>query len=70
MIEVTVGSQVKSCFSSIKSAEATLALLSTKTKDSKAKENYTTAQQLLSDIKEDLQRQIMYLAREEPQYKQ
>lgn len=67
---MTVSSQVKSCFSSIKSAEAMLAILEQKTQDGDTKEAYRQAQMVLSDIKEDLQKQIMFLSREEPQYKQ
>lgn len=70
MMTVTVGSQVKGCFSSIKSAEATLAQLSEKTQNDEASEDFKHAQNILHQVKEDLQQQIMYLSREEPQYKQ
>lgn len=68
-IDMTVGSEVKSCYSSIKSAEATLNILANKTQDQQSKESFEQAQQLISEIKEDLQKQVMYLSREEPQYK-
>lgn len=67
---MTVGSQVKSCFASIKNAEATLQLLANKTTDNQAKETFENTQHIISEIKNDLQKQIMYLSQEEPQYKQ
>lgn len=66
---MTVGSQVKSCFSSIKSAEATVHLLANKTQDEEAKRIFEQAQKVLTEIKEDLDQQVLYLIREEPQYK-
>ena len=67
---MTVGSQVKGCFSSIKSAEATLDILANKTQDEEAIEAFNQAQTILSEVKEDMQKQIMFISREEPQYKQ
>lgn len=66
---MTVGSQVKSCFASIKSAEATLQLLANKTTDNQAKEVFEHTANIISEIKNDLQNQVLYLSREEPQYK-
>jgi len=66
---MTVGSEVKSCYASIKSAEATLNILANKTQDQQTKENFDQVQKLISEIIEDLQQQVMYLSREEPQYK-
>lgn len=66
---MTVGSEVKSCYSSIKSAEATLSILANKTQDHQTKETFEHVQQLVSEVKDDLQKQVMYLSREEPQYK-
>ena len=66
---MTVGSEVKSCYASVKSAEATLKILANKTQDQQTKETFEQVQKLISEIKEDLQKQVMYLAREEPQYK-
>ena len=65
---MTVGSQVKSCYSSIKSAEATIGLLANKTQDEQTKEVFQNVQQLITEIKNDLQVQVLYLSREEPQY--
>lgn len=66
---MTVGSQVKSCFSSIKSAEATLNLLANKTTDQEKEQAFKNTQQIIIEIKEDLQKQVIQLAKEEPQYK-
>ncbi|HLR07766.1 MAG TPA: DUF1657 domain-containing protein [Bacillota bacterium] len=65
---MTVGSQVKSCYSAIKSAEATLDVLAHKTQDKQAKQAFQNAQQLVSDIKDDLKKQVIALTNEEPQY--
>jgi len=66
---MTVGSEVKSCYSSIKSAEATLTILANKIQDQHTKEVFLQVKQQLSEIKEDLQKQVIYLSHEEPQYK-
>ncbi|MTW87685.1 DUF1657 domain-containing protein [Virgibacillus dakarensis] len=66
---MTVGSQVKGCFSSIKSAEATLSLLANKTQDQQTKEVFENTQKILSEVKEDLQQQVIWLGTEESQYK-
>lgn len=47
-----------------------LGILAHKTQDLEAKEVFNQSQLILSEIKDDLQKQIMFLAREEPQYKQ
>lgn len=66
---MTVGSNVKSCFSSIKSAEATLELLANKTQSAESKRAFEQAQQLIAEVKDDLQQQVIYLTQEEPTYK-
>ncbi|WP_404452406.1 DUF1657 domain-containing protein [Virgibacillus necropolis] len=66
---MTIGSQVKSCFSSLKSAEATLSLLANKTQDQQAKEVYINTKTIVDEVKNDLQKQVIYLTKEEPQYK-
>lgn len=66
---MTVSSQVKGCFSSVKSAEATLAILANKTQVEEAKKAYEAASLLLSDIKTDLKKQVLFLALQESQYK-
>ena len=47
-INMTVGSDVKSCYSSIKSIEATLNILENKTQDQQTKEALEHVQQLIS----------------------
>jgi len=66
---MTVGSDVKSCFSSIKSAEATLNILANKTQSLETKQAFEQAQQLITQVKDDLQKQVIYLTQEEPTYK-
>lgn len=66
---MTVGSQVKGCFSSIKSIEATLHLLSEKTTEQEAQQKYLQVKQLITEIKRDLQQHVIQLTKEEPQYK-
>lgn len=66
---MTIGSQVKSCFSSIKSAEATISLLANKTQDQQTKQVYDEVNSIITEIKNDIQKQVIRLAREEPQYK-
>ncbi|MFD1849229.1 DUF1657 domain-containing protein [Oceanobacillus bengalensis] len=66
---MTVGSQVKGCFASIKNIEASLETLANKVQDVEAKNAYNEVQQIISQIKDDLKKQVIYLAREEPQYK-
>lgn len=68
MFKMTVGSQVKTCFSSIKSAEAMLHILAQQTNHQEAIEAFNKAELILSEVKTDLQKQILYLHREEPQY--
>lgn len=66
---MTVGSQVKSCFSSIKSAEASLNMLANKTRNLENKKAFEDTEKIITEIKEDLQTQVIQLAKEEPQYK-
>lgn len=66
---MTIGSQVKSCFSSIKSAEATISLLANKTQDEQTKQIYDETNTIITEIKDDLQKQVIRLTQEEPQYK-
>lgn len=66
---MTVGANVKGCYFAIKSAEATLDQLAIKTKSAESEKAFTEAKQLLSEVKDDLKKQVMFLAREEPQYK-
>ncbi|MEN1967080.1 DUF1657 domain-containing protein [Lentibacillus sp. N15] len=66
---MTVGSQVKGCYSSIKGAEAALEILANKTKDQETKAVFENTKKIVGEIKDDLQQQITRLGMEEPQYK-
>ncbi|WP_077325837.1 DUF1657 domain-containing protein [Virgibacillus siamensis] len=66
---MTVGSQVKACYASVKSAEATLMNLKGKSNDPQTQEAFKNAYSIMKDIKTDLEKQIIYLSQEEPQYK-
>lgn len=65
---MTVGSQVKGCYASIKSVEASLALLANKAQHQESQLAFQEAKQLISEIKDDLQKHLIHLTREEPQY--
>lgn len=66
---MTVGAQVKGCFSSIKSIEATLQLLLEKTNEEEQQKQFEQAKQIVAEVKKDLQQQVIKLTKEEPQYK-
>lgn len=66
---MTVGSDVKSCYLAIKSAQASLQQLHEKSRSKEAKIAFDKATHLLSDVKDDLHTHVLFLAREEPQYK-
>lgn len=66
---MTVGSNVKGSYFSVKSAEAGLEQLAIKTNNEEAKKVFYDAQYLLSQVREDLKKQVQFLAREEAQYK-
>jgi Protein of unknown function (DUF1657) len=67
---MTVGSQVKTCYASIKGIEAGLAILRAQTNEVNARNAYHETEALISEIKQDLEKQVLKLAREEPQYNQ
>jgi hypothetical protein len=67
---MTVGSQVKSCYASIKGIEASLAILRSQTNESVAYEAYLETERVIQEIKTDLQKQVLLLASQEPQYNQ
>lgn len=66
---MTVGSQVKSCFASLKSIEANLNTLGNKTQSVESKEAFDEVSELIAEIKDDLGKQVIQLSKEEPQYK-
>lgn len=67
---MTVGSQVRQCYATIKQIEATLLQLGTKTSDKQAKRAYEEATELIKETKQALENQVAFLHIEEPQYKQ
>ena len=66
---MTVGSQVKQCYATIKLIEASLQELSVKTQDEQAKQSFQEAAELITQTKEDLNKQVVFIMNEEPQYK-
>jgi hypothetical protein len=66
---MTVGSQVKGCYSSIKDIEASLGVLSNKTQNEESKQAFEHTEQIIKEIKNDLQKQVVKLSKQEPQYK-
>ena len=66
---MTVGSQVKGCYASVKNIEATLGMLKNKAQTKEAREVFHQAEQLMSEVKTDLSRQVIKISKEEPQYK-
>lgn len=66
---MTVGSNVKSCYISIKSAQAGLESLALSSTSNENQTAFKEGQQMLEDVKNDLHEQVLFLAREEPQYK-
>ncbi|MBR3120428.1 MULTISPECIES: DUF1657 domain-containing protein [Oceanobacillus] len=65
---MTVGSQVKGCYSSIKSIEASLEILANKVQDEKAKQAFNQVEHIISDVKQDLHYQVIEISKQEPQY--
>lgn len=67
---MTIGSQVRQCYATIKQIEATLQQLSVKTVDVQAKQAYQEASELIGKTKQQLQSQVTFIQIEENQYKQ
>lgn len=65
---MTVGSEVKGCYASIKQIEATLQTLANKAQDKETAHRFKEASQIVSEVKTDLEQQLVHLTREEPQY--
>lgn len=66
---MTVGSEVRTCYATIKSIEAELSTLAVETTDNKAKETLEKSIEIIEEIKADLDKQLIMLINEEPQYK-
>ncbi|WP_339227518.1 DUF1657 domain-containing protein [Oceanobacillus sp. FSL K6-2867] len=65
---MTVGSQVKGCYSSIKSIESSLEILANKVQDEQAEQTFKMVENIISEIKRDLHNQVIELSKQEPQY--
>lgn len=65
---MTVDSQLKNSYYTIKQIEATLSQLQLKTDDTEAKHVFSTAEELIASVKEDLNKQLTFIAKEETEY--
>lgn len=66
---MTVGSQVKTCYATLKSIEAGLELLHASTTEQDLKKTIEDVSIILKDARHDLRQQINYIDKQEPQYK-
>lgn len=65
---MTVGSDVKGCYYSIKHAQATLEDLALLPMKGEKHNQYKEAIRLLDEVRLGMHEQVLFLAREEPQY--
>lgn len=65
---MTVGANVKASYFTVKSAKASLEQLELKTNNPDSKQVFQEAKQILSEVTNDLKKQVQFLAREESQY--
>lgn len=66
---MTVASQVKQCFYSLKGVEENLITLSTKSTNKEAQDDLYQAALLLREVSDDINERLSKLEFEEPQYK-
>ncbi|AIQ68765.1 DUF1657 domain-containing protein [Paenibacillus graminis] len=66
---MTVASQVKTCVSSLKSAQASLEQFAMETQNQDAKTLFTNAAQQTQQIVDQVESRVTELEKEEPQYK-
>lgn len=66
---MTVASQVKTCLSSLKSAQASLEQFALETQNQQAKTLFTDAAQQTQQIVQQVEGRVTELEQEEPQYK-
>ncbi|MNC62905.1 hypothetical protein D3C76_125510 [compost metagenome] len=66
---MTVASQVKTCVSSLKSAQASLEQFALETQNQEAKTLFTNAAQQTQQIVAQVESRVTQLENEEPQYK-
>jgi uncharacterized protein DUF1657 len=69
MNEVTVASDVKQTFATIKNMESQLSSLALNSLDEGAKKAFHEAMLTMGNIKDDMQARVFELERDEPQYK-
>ncbi|AIQ52626.1 MULTISPECIES: DUF1657 domain-containing protein [Paenibacillus] len=66
---MTVASQVKTCLSSLKSAQASLEQFAMETQNEEAKTMFTNAAGQTQQIVEQVEGRVAQLEKEEPQYR-
>ncbi|API93714.1 hypothetical protein J32TS6_08260 [Virgibacillus pantothenticus] len=66
---MTIGAQVKGCYSAIKSVEASLQILTAKTNEQEQQAKLKEVERIITEVKKDLRQQVIRLSKEEPQYK-
>ena len=66
---MTVGSDVKQCFASLKGVEASLSSLALRTLDDKSKRTLHETMMVIHEVVTDLKKRVGELEREEFQYK-
>ncbi|WP_342566087.1 DUF1657 domain-containing protein [Paenibacillus sp. FSL R7-0345] len=66
---MTVASQVKTCLSSLKSAQASLEQFAMETQNEEAKTLFTNAAEQTQQIVEQVEGRVTQLEKEEPQYR-
>ncbi|MNI57985.1 hypothetical protein D3C73_1130770 [compost metagenome] len=66
---MTVSSQVKTCLSSLKSAQASLEQFAMETQNEEAKTLFTSAAEQTQQIVQQVESRVTQLEKEEPQYR-
>ncbi|MGV2805874.1 DUF1657 domain-containing protein [Clostridium perfringens] len=66
---MTVASDVKTCLSSLKSAQASLEQFALSTQDQNAKDLFTAAASQTQQVVDQVAQRVQQLEQEEPQYK-
>ncbi|WP_080874911.1 DUF1657 domain-containing protein [Oceanobacillus timonensis] len=66
---MTVGSQVKTCYATLKSIEAGLDLLHASTTEQDLKNTIEEVTGFIKDARHDMHQQVIYMDKQEPQYK-
>ncbi|GAB6926749.1 DUF1657 domain-containing protein [Paenibacillus sp. JCM 10914] len=66
---MTVASDVKTCLSSLKSAQASLEQFALSTENQQAKDMFTSAAQQTQQVVDQVAQRVQQLEQEEPQYK-